>query len=290
MINPMEETERCFKLTCSDIITYDEEFQQFLTLRVKLRGLSLDKKGKYFKQFTEGIVRIASPVNCFSNSKNAFFQLFYKETVLSFQEIDTQEANVAEKGILRKMYISGIKATTSTNAVIRYFQQFGRVAFCQLIAKPGRKGVKFGYLIFEKRESLDLVYGTRPHVIDNVEVSVCDFINNSKGKFKAQKKPHQDQAPTTNSPRAGLKKNKTSSRLTLDTRVNSSQGCPVQKDMNGPKEDGSLILSSCRGNLPRGRGPPERSLFYISSNERLKAEDVSNLRFNVSLFPPSYKV
>lgn len=77
------------------------------------------------------------------------------------------------EGSSKKIFVAGLAATTMTDDLRRYFEQYG--AIVEAIVKTDMKtGASrgFGFVIFESSDSVDLALANTEHVIDNKNVDI----------------------------------------------------------------------------------------------------------------------
>ncbi|XP_065646966.1 heterogeneous nuclear ribonucleoprotein A0 isoform X1 [Hydra vulgaris] len=81
---------------------------------------------------------------------------------------DTRESEA-----MRKMFVGGLNRDTTEETFYNYFSQFGPTEDKVIITDPHTHQSRgFGFVTFEKSESVENVFSSRPHIIDGKTVDV----------------------------------------------------------------------------------------------------------------------
>ncbi|KAK6112812.1 Uncharacterized protein BM_BM9909 [Brugia malayi] len=71
----------------------------------------------------------------------------------------------------RKMFIGGLSATTTDEALKEFYSQWGELVDCIVMRDPATKRSRgFGFVSFSKQSEVDAAMAARPHVIDGKTV------------------------------------------------------------------------------------------------------------------------
>ena len=104
------------------------------------------------------------------------------------RQISQEEGEEFTKENSKKMYFGGVHPSTTLETIRYYFSSYGPVSFCSLMAKPASNGTRFGFVIFEERQSLELILQQGKFEIEGCTVFVSEYQNNYQNSSKKVEK------------------------------------------------------------------------------------------------------
>lgn len=168
-----------FEVQGGGMLMSNNSFQRFMRNIFNVNVIILNKIGTQKKYFQQGIVRLNSNKGI---PAEVPFELSYNKTNIRFDLVSESFADKMERQNMRKMFLQGIHPTATVETIVQYFQYFGTVSYAQINPHPLRDGTLCGYLIFESRSTLELIYKQDIHLIDGNRIYVSDYLNNAKTK------------------------------------------------------------------------------------------------------------
>jgi len=77
-----------------------------------------------------------------------------------------------------KVFIGGLSRSTNSDSLWDYFSKFGEIFDHIVMTHPSGDSKGFGFVTFQKRDSLDICLNSGPHNVDGAEVNVQKAVRN----------------------------------------------------------------------------------------------------------------
>jgi hypothetical protein len=244
--------ELCLAMKASCMIICNNKFRLYISQLLDIKSMSLIKMGPLRKYFQEGIIRLYSR----KNIADLPMILEYNGNTIELCEIEREKAVLVETENQKKMYFGGAGPHCTIDQVVSYFSKFGAITYSKMMHQSAQNGTKFGFLIFQKRESLEKIYGSGRHMIGGYQLIVCDYLNKNQNRSR----------------RLAAKSSYSVERSKLNRAIAQPKGGPRTRSLNpGPFIDRNEIPDI----ISKRKIPTEITILDNYSNHGYK-----NLRFN----------
>lgn len=144
-----------------------------------ITSMTFVRKGPRRKEFSTVLILLKGQDQADSLLKNPDFKLCGSGTKLC--QIPEEEANRIEKESRTKLYVGNLPKSANNLDLWNHFKQFGKLAYSYVITNPKTKKSKgFGFVIFDKRNSMDKALAKKGQRIKGKVISMKPFLNKSQ--------------------------------------------------------------------------------------------------------------
>ena len=169
--------------TCAPVVC-NNRFRVYLNNLFDIESASFVKTGHMRKFTQKGVLRMKSNRN---TEDQVYLQFKYMNRVLELKRVTSEEARKLEELTMTKMFFGNANHRTSFESIISYFAGFGTILYGQLMRNIAQDGTRFGFIIFEDRQSLlDVYSNAHPHLIDGKILKVCDYVNARQNRTRKE--------------------------------------------------------------------------------------------------------
>ena len=73
----------------------------------------------------------------------------------------------------RKIFVGGLNRETTENSFRKYFRQFGKTVFEEIVRDPATRSSRgFGFITYDASDAVESIFHARPHIIDGKRLDV----------------------------------------------------------------------------------------------------------------------
>ena len=169
----LQKGTRFLKVSSKSMIVCNNSFRELLSEIYDVESINFNKIGPLKKFTNEGVIRLKMPLPF---SEQLTRVVLYRHKKITISPISELEGLSFEKANLKKVYITGLNPATTPESISRVFSQFGEVAYCKLAERLNVNGAGFGYLLFDKRCSVDkMLEFPREIIVDGYRVAGFEY-------------------------------------------------------------------------------------------------------------------
>lgn len=186
----------CVKIHLKKNLTNENAVRSEIGELVEVEGFTFIRKGQRRKEFDTFVLQLTSSTETQKLMNQS--PLIIAGIPAKIAQISQEEAENIEKEAKTKLYVGNLPKSANNLDLWNHFKQFGKLAYSYVISNPKtQKSKGFGFVIFDKRSSLEKALAKKSQKIKGKTITMKIFLNKSQIKRSKGKNQRKETAENT---------------------------------------------------------------------------------------------